>query len=235
MAAPENGTREEKKKRESSRESSADEKEKKSRQSKEKPRDRGSKKRSVPQSQYHRDILSPSTGKMFYCRRDSSSSSSSSSDSSSESSSESSSDSSRSRSRGREKRGGRKAGKEKRKEDKEVPAEKEKVRESSGSKRARSRSGGRKKSSSPPPTKIHIGRLTRNVNKEHLTEIFSTFGKIKDIEFGSERMRPWLNKGNDMDQFDNCHVCPPPRVCLYRVRDRRGRQEGAPSHGRRPD
>ena len=150
----------------------------------------------VPQSQYHRDILSPSTSQVFYFRRDSSSSSSSSSDSSSESSSESSSDSSRSRSRGREKRGGRKAGKEKRKEDKEAPAEKEKVRERSGSKRARSRSGGRKKSSSPPPTKIHIGRLTRNVNKEHLTEIFSTFGKIKDIEFGSERMRPWLNKGN---------------------------------------
>merc|ERR1711862_590579 len=44
-------------------------------------------------------------------------------------------------------------------------------------------------------TKIHIGRLTRNVNRDHLQEIFSTFGKIKDIEFGSERMRPWLNKG----------------------------------------
>lgn len=45
MAAPANGTRDEKKKRESSRESSGDEKEKKSRQSKEKPRERGSKKR----------------------------------------------------------------------------------------------------------------------------------------------------------------------------------------------
>ena len=48
MAAPENGTRDEKKKRDTSRDSSADEKEKKSRQSKEKPRDRGSKKRLVP-------------------------------------------------------------------------------------------------------------------------------------------------------------------------------------------
>ena len=130
--------------------------------------------------------------------RDSSSSSSSSSDSSSESSSDSSSDSSRSRSRGREKRGGKKSGKEKRKDSKarDAPGDKEKVRERSGSKRARSKSGGRKKSSSPPPTKIHIGRLTRNVNKDHLQEIFSNFGKIKDIEFGSERMRPWLNKGN---------------------------------------
>ena len=128
---------------------------------------------------------------IFLCSRDSSSSSSSSSDSSSESSSDSSSDSSRSRSRGREKKSGRKAGKDKRKESKtkEAPTEKEKPRE-------RSKSGGRKKSSSPPPTKIHIGRLTRNVNKDHLTEIFSTFGKIKDIEFGSERLRPWLNKGD---------------------------------------
>ena len=68
-------------------------------------------------------------------------------------------------------------------------------------------------------TKIHIGRLTRNVNKDHLQvlnfksshisisligklcktvvlqEIFATFGEIKEIEFGSERQRPWLNKG----------------------------------------
>ena len=53
----------------------------------------------------------------------------------------------------------------------------------------------RKRSVTPPSNKIHIGRLTRNVNKDHLTEIFSTLGKIKDIEFGSERLRPWLNKG----------------------------------------
>ena len=26
-------------------------------------------------------------------------------------------------------------------------------------------------------------------------EIFATFGEIKEIEFGSERQRPWLNKG----------------------------------------
>ena len=72
--------------------------------------------------------------------------------------------------------------------------------------RARSRSGGRGggrgRSSTPPPTKIHIGRLTRNVNREHLQEIFSTFGKIKDIEFGSERMRPWLNKGGLETEFN---------------------------------
>ena len=30
---------------------------------------------------------------------------------------------------------------------------------------------------------------------EHLEEIFTTFGKVKEIEFGSERSRPWLNRG----------------------------------------
>ena len=58
----------------------------------------------------------------------------------------------------------------------------------------------------PPPTKIHIGRLTRNVNRDHLQEIFSTFGKIKDIEFGSERMRPWLNKGKCYWFFLSKHI-----------------------------
>merc|ERR1719394_2361995 len=68
------------------------------------------------------------------------------------------------------------------------------ARSKSGDRR-RSRSGGRKRSPTPQSTKIHIGRLTRNVNKDHLQEIFATFGEIKEIEFGSERQRPWLNKG----------------------------------------
>jgi len=29
----------------------------------------------------------------------------------------------------------------------------------------------------------------------HLEEIFSTFGKIKDIEFGNDKAKPWINKG----------------------------------------
>merc|ERR1719154_897301 len=154
-------------------------------------------------------------------KRDSSSSSSSS-DSSSESSSDSSSDSSRSRSRdrtkkdkkkksGKDKAKAPKAGKEpasspvrkesKTKDDKpSVKAAPEKPRE-----RSRSKPGprGRARSGSPPSTKIHIGRLTRNVNREHLQEIFSTFGKIREIEFGSERMRPWLNKGFAYIEFEN--------------------------------
>merc|ERR1719422_2678538 len=137
-------------------------------------------------------------------RRDSSSSSSSSSDSSSESSSDSSSDSSRSRSRDRSKKQDRKkGGKDKARPAKKGPSSvspprlqesksKDHVQEKGGDEKEggdKVRAGAR--SQTPPPTKIHIGRLTRNVNREHLQEIFSTFGKIKDIEFGSERMRPW--------------------------------------------
>merc|ERR1719348_2572869 len=124
------------------------------------------------------------------------------------------SDSSRSRSRDR----GRKD-KDRKKKDKErspkkggpSPARKEVVKGGDDKKekvaekpRERSRSGGkRNRSMTPPPTKIHIGRLTRNVNRDHLLEIFSTFGKIKEIEFGSERMRPWLNKGFAYIEYDN--------------------------------
>ena len=28
-------------------------------------------------------------------------------------------------------------------------------------------------------TRLHVGRLTRNVKEEHVREIFSTFGKLK--------------------------------------------------------
>uniref|UniRef100_G1U223 RRM domain-containing protein n=1 Tax=Oryctolagus cuniculus TaxID=9986 RepID=G1U223_RABIT len=35
---------------------------------------------------------------------------------------------------------------------------------------------------SPKPTKVHIGRLTRNMTKDHIMEIFSTYGKIKMID-----------------------------------------------------
>lgn len=31
-------------------------------------------------------------------------------------------------------------------------------------------------------TKLHVGRLTRNITDDHLHEIFSTFGKVKSAE-----------------------------------------------------
>ena len=46
----------------------------------------------------------------------------------------------------------------------------------------------RKRSPTPKPTKVHIGRLTRNVTKDHVTEIFSVYGKIKSIEMPMDRV-----------------------------------------------
>ncbi|KAK2507517.1 hypothetical protein MC885_021893, partial [Smutsia gigantea] len=53
----------------------------------------------------------------------------------------------------------------------------------------------KRRSPSPKPTKVHIGRLTRNVTKDHIMEIFSTYGKIKMIDMPVERMHPHLSKG----------------------------------------
>uniref|UniRef100_A0A2K5VKD1 RNA-binding protein with serine-rich domain 1 n=1 Tax=Macaca fascicularis TaxID=9541 RepID=A0A2K5VKD1_MACFA len=56
---------------------------------------------------------------------------------------------------------------------------------------------------SPKPTKVHIGRLTRNVTKDHIMEIFSTYGKIKMIDMPVERMHPHLSKGYAYVEFEN--------------------------------
>lgn len=68
--------------------------------------------------------------------------------------------------------------------------------------RSRSRSGSKEKrrdrrerSATPKPVKVHIGRLTRNVTKEHVIEIFENFGKIKLIEFPFDRFHPTINRG----------------------------------------
>ncbi|CAM2705379.1 unnamed protein product [Rotaria socialis] len=45
------------------------------------------------------------------------------------------------------------------------------------------------------PTKIYIGKLSLNVNKEHLAEIFGTFGEIKEIDLPSHRIHPNLHRG----------------------------------------
>ena len=45
----------------------------------------------------------------------------------------------------------------------------------------------RKRSPSPVATKIHVGNLTRNVNKDHITEIFSIYGKVRHVEMPVNR------------------------------------------------
>ena len=44
-------------------------------------------------------------------------------------------------------------------------------------------------------TKIYIGKLSLNVNKEHLAEIFGTFGEIKEIDLPAHRIHTRLHRG----------------------------------------
>ncbi|KAA0199837.1 hypothetical protein HAZT_HAZT007882, partial [Hyalella azteca] len=62
----------------------------------------------------------------------------------------------------------------------------------------------RQRSPTPRPTRIHVGRLTRNVNKEHLLEIFSVYGTVKsvDLPMYDVRLNPTLNKGYGYIDFE---------------------------------
>ncbi|XP_077357760.1 RNA-binding protein with serine-rich domain 1-like isoform X1 [Festucalex cinctus] len=60
----------------------------------------------------------------------------------------------------------------------------------------------RKRTPAPKPTKVYLGRLTRNVIKEHIQEIFSTYGKIKMIDMPMNRIHPHLSKGYAYIEFE---------------------------------
>ncbi|KAG8145547.1 hypothetical protein E2320_012064 [Naja naja] len=61
----------------------------------------------------------------------------------------------------------------------------------------------KRRSPSPKPTKVHVGRLTRNVTKDHIMEIFSTYGKIKMIDMPADRLNPHLSRGYAYVEFEN--------------------------------
>ncbi|XP_053164892.1 RNA-binding protein with serine-rich domain 1-like [Hemicordylus capensis] len=61
----------------------------------------------------------------------------------------------------------------------------------------------KRRSPSPKPTKVHVGRLTRNVTKDHIMEIFSTYGKIKMIDMPVDRLNLHLSKGYAYVEFEN--------------------------------
>lgn len=48
-----------------------------------------------------------------------------------------------------------------------------------------------------------MNRLTRNINREHLLEIFSSFGKLKNVEVPSSRLHPGVNRGFAYVEFTN--------------------------------
>lgn len=76
---------------------------------------------------------------------------------------------------------------EKAKVDGEKTIDKDRNKENRRSRSTSPRRRRRDRSPTPKPLRIHIGRLTRNVNKEHLNEIFSVYGTIKAVELPNER------------------------------------------------
>jgi len=61
----------------------------------------------------------------------------------------------------------------------------------------------RQRSPTPKPTKIHIGHLTRNVNREHVIEIFSIYGTVKSVEMQSDRNHPEFSRGYAYVDFES--------------------------------
>lgn len=71
--------------------------------------------------------------------------------------------------------------------------------------RSRSNSIRRKREPSPitRPSRIHVGRLTRNLKKEHILEIFSSYGEIRNVEFSTDRFHPQNGRGFCYVEFVN--------------------------------
>ena len=53
----------------------------------------------------------------------------------------------------------------------------------------------RERSPTPKPLRIHVGRLSRNVSKDHLMEIFSLYGAVKNVEMPPDRGHSHLHRG----------------------------------------
>lgn len=66
---------------------------------------------------------------------------------------------------------------------------------SSNNQARRSASPARRQEKEKEATKIYIGKLSLNVNKDHLAEIFGTFGEIKEIDLPAHRIHSRLHRG----------------------------------------
>ncbi|KAM3724706.1 RNA-binding protein [Dirofilaria immitis] len=90
------------------------------------------------------------------------------------------------------------------------PSPSPKRRDRSGSRdrdrRNRSRSRERKASpvrkATPPPRRLCVRNLSRNVTKEHLSEIFSVYGTLKTCELPMDRQHTHLGRGYGYVEFE---------------------------------
>jgi len=55
--------------------------------------------------------------------------------------------------------------------------------------------------------RIHVGRLTRNVTKDHVFEIFSSFGDVKNVEFPVDRYHPNFGRGVAFVEYATAEDC----------------------------
>ncbi len=62
-------------------------------------------------------------------------------------------------------------------------------------------------------SKIHVGHLTRNITKEHMNEIFATYGAIKSVDMPPDRMHPHLSRGFCYVEFEKAEDAE--RACKY--------------------
>ncbi|KAH9490040.1 RNA-binding protein with serine-rich domain 1-A, partial [Bulinus truncatus] len=60
----------------------------------------------------------------------------------------------------------------------------------------------KKRSPTPKPTKVHVGHLTRNVTKDHIQEIFSLYGTIKNIDMLMDRIHAHFNRGTVYIEYE---------------------------------
>lgn len=77
----------------------------------------------------------------------------------------------------------------------------------------RSASPSRRKASPVRSAKIHVGHLTRNVTREHVQEIFSTYGPIKNIDMLMDRIHTTVNRGFCYIEFEKPDDAE--RACKY--------------------
>lgn len=61
----------------------------------------------------------------------------------------------------------------------------------------------RERSPEPRPCRIHVGRLTRNVTKEHIQEIFAHYGSVKTVELPTDRMHNQQCRGFAYVEFSS--------------------------------
>ena len=75
-------------------------------------------------------------------------------------------------------------------------------RRRSSDRRSRSASPRRQRKPTPPPRKICVTKLTRNVTKDHVLEIFGNFGNITHCDLTLDRNKTWLHNGNCYVEYE---------------------------------